>query len=291
MYDEQIKDRCPSASYIAKGFLKDYKICFTRFSGKWKSAVADITTHSGHCVWGVLYQISKADLIRLDSFEGHPNAYVRKSFKVYQIVDNYRFIDNELVSSENSLLVDAEAYEVVNITDGLFPKIEYLRILLDAAFERNLPIKYQEELRSFGMNDYDNRLRVIIDRILVLEDILRIEAFPPEKNTQDEWGGAELVVTGDLLRKEQLNRDYPNDIAIFSPHWRELSWLIKTIYRDETFNWQIDSCNKHEILKTFGLAAKSYQQKNPNDKSSKGICLAVLSSAYKLFTIDFYKQI
>jgi hypothetical protein len=39
---------------------------------------------------------------------------------------------------------------------------------------------------------------------------------------QEEWAGANLVVTGDILRKEQLNTNYPHDLVVLTKHWREL---------------------------------------------------------------------
>jgi hypothetical protein len=40
----------------------------------------------------------------------------------------------------------------------------------------------------------------------------------------------------------------------------------------------------------MGEAAIQYQQEYPNDNNPKGICLAVLYSAYKVFTSDLYKE-
>jgi len=78
--------------------------------------------------------------------------------------------------------------------------------------------------------------------------------------------------------------------VVLTPHWRELSWLVQTLYWDEKIAWQVDAGNKYYILNQMGEAAIQYQQEYPNDNNPKGICLAVLYSAYKVFTSDLYKE-
>jgi len=98
-----------------------------------------------------------------------------------------------------------------------------------------------------------------------------------------------LVITGDILRKEQLNTNYPDDLVVLTKHWRELSWLVTSLYHDEDISWQVDASNKHYVLEQMGKAAEDYLNLYPNDESAIDICLAVLYGAYKVFTIDFYE--
>ena len=102
-------------------------------------------------------------------------------------------------------------------------------------------------------------------------------------------GWCNLVITGDVLRKEQLNASYPHDLVVLTKHWRELSWLVTSLYHDKDISWQVDASNKHYVLEQMGKAAEDYLNLYPNDESTIDICLAVLYGAYKLFTIDFYK--
>jgi hypothetical protein len=162
--------------------------------------------------------------------------------------------------------------------------------MLDAAFENCFPKSYQKFLHQFGKSDYEDRLQHTFDALLDLQGLVESVQFPSDVAKQEEWGGANLVVTGSKKRKSQLNRDYPDVLVVLTPHWRELSWLIHKIYWDNQIAWQVDYTNKHYVLHEFGTAALEYQKENPDDSSPRGVCLAVLYRAYRIFTIDFYGE-
>lgn len=301
MDNAQMTERCPNARYIGKGYLPDYKLAFTRNSRKWDSAVADILVSPGETVWGIIYIVTDEDLKKLDIREGHPTIYRRKSENV--MVFNNSIFDMDSDSNKidegigdegyNNLInykpLEVEVYEVVKKELNLFPKLNYLNKLQDAAFEYSFPKKYQESLHRFGLNDYDEKLKKSLDVLLDFQSLLEIGEFPKKVEDQEEWGGAELVITGKESRRNQLNRDYPNDLVVLTPHWREVSWLVQTLYWDEKIAWQVNASNKYFILNQLGSAALEYQKEQPNDSNPKGICLAILYRAYKVFTSDFYK--
>jgi hypothetical protein len=288
MKAEQMKNRCPSTRYIGRGVLRNHKIGFTRYSSKRESSVADIIPSSNQSVWGVIYEISENDLLQLDRHEGHPNIYKRIKRTILQITKlQYSNYDNLLLSKEYTE-VDAEVYDVVLKQIEPTPNLDYLRLILDGAFEHDLPIAYQKVLLKFGENSYNKKLGAIIDRILYYEDIISKGLFPPEAHSHDEWGGANLVITGEQEVKNQLNKNYPHDLVVLTPHSRELSWLIHSIYWDDKIAWQVDYSNKHGILNEFGEASIEYQKQHPEDNSPIGICLSVLIRAYKIFTVDLY---
>ena len=302
MNHDQMVKRCPDAKYFGIGFLPDYKLAFTRNSTKWESPVADILVSTGDIVWGVIYIVTEEDLKKLDKCEGHPTIYKRRSETVMKYntltfeligrsddIEENLFIDDSINLNKYAAL-EVEVYEVVNKELNLIPKINYLTKLQDAAFEYCFPKDYQQKLYRFGSNDYNKRLQIAIDALLNYQELIEIGNIPTEVKKQDEWGGANVVITGDKLRKEQLNRDHPNDLVILTPHWRELSWLVDTIYWDEKIAWQVDYTNKHYVLNQLGNGALEYQNENPKDTEPKGICLAVLFKAYKVFTSDFYKM-
>jgi hypothetical protein len=286
---EQIQKRCPNYRFIGIGFLSDYTIAFTRYSTTRNSSVADVIRKPGELVWGVLYTLTEEDIKTLDRHEGHPNIYSRKTVTINKVSNNYFEYDSAILPSNVCESVSAEIYEVVNKEEQPNPSLEYLKHMLDGAFENFLPISYQKFLHKFGISDYNNKLNTTIDSFLFLEDIIRKGLFPDEARSHDEWGGANLVITGNLSRKEQLNKDYPQDLVILTPHWHELSWLINKIYWDDSIAWQVDYTNKNSILNELGKAGLEYQKKYPDDKSPIGISLSVLYCAYRIFTIDLYK--
>jgi hypothetical protein len=197
---------------------------------------------------------------------------------------------DENAGVSNFTPIEVEVYEVVHKKAGLIPRINYLRKMLDAAFENCFPKSYQKFLHQFGKSDYEDRLQHTFDALLDLQGLVESVQFPSDVAKQEEWGGANLVVTGSKKRKSQLNRDYPDVLVVLTPHWRELSWLIHKIYWDNQIAWQVDYNNKHYVLHEFGTAALEYQKEHPDDSSPRGVCLAVLYRAYRIFTIDFYGE-
>ena len=289
-YKQMIK-RCPNAKYFGVGFLQDYKLAFTRYSPKWDSAVADILVSPGDVVWGLIYILNNDDLEKLDRHEGHPTIYKRIMEKVFKYIpdSNHTSYGDSLNDLNNYKPIDVEVYEVVNKDLNLFPNINYLSKMQDAAFENSFPSKYQEELYRFGLKDYNKKLQIAIDALLDIKHQIEFNDISKKAKNEKEWGGANLVVTGSIDRKEQLNREYPQDLVVFTPYWREIAWVIVAVY-DEKISWQVDYLNKYYVFEQLGQAALEYQLKEPNDPTYKGICLAVLNRAYKVFISDFYKE-
>lgn len=281
-------ERCPNAKYFGMGFLQDYKLAFTRYSPKWNSAVADILVSPGDVVWGLIYILNNDDLENLDILEGHPTIYRRIKEKVFKYIPKSKRIGHG-VSLNDYKLIDVEVYEVVNKDLNLFPNINYLSKMQDGAFENSFPSKYQEELYRFGLKDYNKKLQIAIDCLLEIKHQIEFKDISKKAIKQQEWGGANLVVTGSIDRKEQLNREYPQDLVVLTPYWREIAWVIVAVY-DEKISWQVDYMNKYYVFEQLGQAALEYQLKEPNDPTYKGICLAVLNRAYKVFISDFYKE-
>ena len=287
----QMLERCPNAKYFGKGFLPDYTLAFTRNSRNWESAVADILVSPGDDVWGIIYTLSNEDRMKLDACEGHPTIYKRKTETIMKYNGYAVNLNNNALDNLNNYdRLEVEIYEVVNKQLNLTPKINYLSRLQDAAFEYCFPRAYQEKLYQFGLTNYNEKIQIAIDAFLEYQIQIEQGNFPLEVQKQEEWGGANLVITGEQSRKDQLNREYPHDLVVLTSHFRELSWLVNTLYWDKAIAWQIDYTNKHYVLEQFGIAALEYQKENPNDQNSKGICLAVLYRAYKVFTSDFYKM-
>lgn len=122
----QMKNRCPSAHKIKLGVLRDYRLAFTYWSERWKCATADVVTAQGFNVYGVLYELSDEDFLRLDRFEGTPTCYRRVQQRV-----------------SGKLAV---AYEVVHKRNGIQPSASYMAQLICAADD--LPRAYRRMLRT-----------------------------------------------------------------------------------------------------------------------------------------------
>ena len=132
----QMKDRCPDSKLISEGYLKDYILSFDKFSPGWKCGVADIVKSFNNKVWGLLYDISERDLLKLDSYEGHPNFYRR-------IIVN--------IIKTNDQIVEAYTYEVVNKDKFVRPSKEYINIIKEAAKKYNFPISYRTYLKKISV--------------------------------------------------------------------------------------------------------------------------------------------
>ena len=290
MNQHQMRDRCPDSRLLVKAVLPDHQIAFTRFSSNWDSAVADILVSPGHSVWGLLYEISQDDLEKLDRMEGHPRIYQRKRLTLYRVKNEMLLNEDPSVNHKEFESCEAEVYEVVRKDLGLMPKLNYLRPILDAAFYNGFPDSYQRRLHEFGDDDYHQKLGKTLDFFISLEDLIKKNKFPSEVKKQKEWGGANLVITGSKIRKDQLNRDYPHDLVVLTKHWKELSWLLEKIYNNEHVIWQIDAANKYHFLSQMGQAAIDYMLKSSDESSPVGICLSLLHAGYRVITSDFYKE-
>ena len=141
MHSGEMRCWCPSpnATFISIARLANHRLDFTRRSEKRRGGVADIVPAAGQTVWGVLYEVSSADLARLDAkegarrdaMEGAPNAYERKKVEVIEPMGEQ---------------VAAVTYSVVDKEQTQKPHADYMRLLVEGATERGLPDEYVQML-------------------------------------------------------------------------------------------------------------------------------------------------
>lgn len=74
---KQMAMRCPDCKARLSAILPNYKLIFTGFSRTWKGGTASIKPFRGEKVRGAIYEISEADLKKLDKFEDYPGTYDR----------------------------------------------------------------------------------------------------------------------------------------------------------------------------------------------------------------------
>ena len=75
----QMASRCPGASYLASGVIKDYEL---QFKGNPNNSYATIAEAFGASVPVVLWSITETDERYLDIYEGYPDYYQKEYVKV-----------------------------------------------------------------------------------------------------------------------------------------------------------------------------------------------------------------
>ena len=300
MDEKQMKERCPESKLVGKGFLPDYRIGFTRYSEIRKSAVADILIEEGSEVWGLVYEISESDLNSLDRAEGNgfaygrilENVHVEKKWSKEDFInilnsENIKDKLNEGIKNLNNYRVlESFVYEVIkkDLSDKDRVSLDYLNPILDAAFEYSFPISYQNELNSFSRKDVNNRKSSQRDFLYKLCEKIVSEDFKQKIKTEREWGGAGLVITGSEKRKEQvLSGRKTDNTIVLTPYWKELSWLVRTIFHSDEIKWEINHRNKYYYLEEMGKAAIEYQAASQDEKDHIGICEAAIVKVYEIF--------
>ena len=151
----QMKQRCPKSKLLHKGYLRDYKLVFSRYSSIWHGSVADVIRVEGRHVWGLLYEMPKDDLKSLDSFEGFPRMYNRKLMTIY----------NEKSQPTKNVWI----YYIVHKFKNGRPAKRYLDIIKTAAFNFNFPKYYQAALSI---------IKPIIEPVKTYETFLIKDAKP-----------------------------------------------------------------------------------------------------------------
>lgn len=128
----QMHKRCPSAKFVCVGRLANYEFGITRHSRLRNCGTANVFQLDGKEVWGIVYEVSKADLAILDGFE---DGYRREILPVLALADGKQPL--------NALVYVAEIEKDVPLPDA-----EYKRLILDGAKHWNLPASYLSMLEK-----------------------------------------------------------------------------------------------------------------------------------------------
>jgi cation transport regulator ChaC len=99
-----------------------------------KTAPANICADAGHEVWGVLYKITRRDLLRLNSTEGVPGR-------------GYRPVVLDAVDADGNLLAAVAYVAAGKATDGS-PSLRYISLLREGARFHGLPAPWIAYLDS-----------------------------------------------------------------------------------------------------------------------------------------------
>jgi gamma-glutamylcyclotransferase (GGCT)/AIG2-like uncharacterized protein YtfP len=133
---DSMRQRYPGAVYVGKGYLENYRLVFTDFMEKRRRGGADILEQKGQKVWGLLYNLTAADLAALDANKVYPTVYDR--FPVH------------IVQSDGHSLENVWTYALRDKSAANYPPTPaYLELLIQAAHRNQFPENYLAYLRSF----------------------------------------------------------------------------------------------------------------------------------------------
>jgi gamma-glutamylcyclotransferase len=111
---KQMKERCPQAQPVSIVTLHHYKLAFSGWSRKWRGGVATIRPFRGERVTGAIYELSEADMKRLDEYEDCPASYSRTNIGV---------------NDDFGRLIEAVTYVRTGRADEAAPSKEYLAVI------------------------------------------------------------------------------------------------------------------------------------------------------------------
>lgn len=134
MHDSAFRDRRRMRPLDWRpGRIKDYRLRFNlQGRPKGKAAPANIEPYRGDEVWGVLYKMTRKDMVWLDTTEGVPG-------------QRYRQI-RVAAEAANGWPVEAVTYIAPGEeTDGN-PSLRYITLLREGAYAHNLPRHWLEKL-------------------------------------------------------------------------------------------------------------------------------------------------
>ena len=128
----QMQRRCPSAQFVCVARLPNYQFGITRHSRLRNCGTANVYPNADAAVWGIVYEVSEADLIVMDGFE---DGYCREFLSVSPVDDGAPSI---------TVLVYVAEIEV-NVP---LPNAIYKRVIVEGANHWLLPAHYLEMLES-----------------------------------------------------------------------------------------------------------------------------------------------
>ena len=130
MSHQQMKERCPSAHFLKRTYLENFRFVYDGNSQKRRGSVANIIKLSGNKVWGGLFEISVDNLATLDYYEGYPTSYNRAELDIKDDTGNS---------------ITAVVYFHTNKDLGE-PSEQYRKVILQGARDCGLPEEYIKSL-------------------------------------------------------------------------------------------------------------------------------------------------
>jgi gamma-glutamylcyclotransferase (GGCT)/AIG2-like uncharacterized protein YtfP len=132
MDPKRFRRLCPRGVFVGPARLPGHRLAFSRYSSQRRGGSADVVLDAESEVWGVLYEVSNADLDALDRSESVPAAYRREEV----VVEDGEGREREAVTY------------VANRTGDFLPHRDYLKLIVQGAEARGLPPHYIGALRQ-----------------------------------------------------------------------------------------------------------------------------------------------
>lgn len=123
---------CPSATFVARADLPNYRVEFRRYSTDMQGGISSIIEAPGELVRGVIFEVDAAEIEALDILEDVPEGlYMRDTF---------------LVLDEDGQWQSADLYRVANPSGPYVPAKQYLDMMVDGARQHGLDAEYVDRL-------------------------------------------------------------------------------------------------------------------------------------------------
>ena|SRR6266446_8779229 len=150
MDEFQMRERCPSAKFRFVAKLRNQELCFPRRSSGRHGGVSSVEPSGRRVVWGVVYELTGADLKKLNSYEGYDS-------KRNPEENSYNPIEME-VEKVNGKKHRCVVYIATRQEHGNFlPSREcYLNYIVRGAEQhqsQGIPKSYVRKLRKIKTND------------------------------------------------------------------------------------------------------------------------------------------
>lgn len=146
---EQMRSRCPDHQVVGLAALHDHRLVFPLHSHTWEGGVASVQPAHGQTVWGMVYELSDADVVALDRYEGFRGPG-----------DQHNVYDREVLFVELTRPDDGSiprriraACYVARPANGGPPSRRYLDAVLTGARHYKLPDDYVAALAKSPTRD------------------------------------------------------------------------------------------------------------------------------------------
>ena len=127
-----IHDYTPSAAFVMRAALPNYKVEFRHYSENLGGGISSIVETPGSLVRGVIYEVLESELEALDILESVPQGIYRR--------------DTYLLLGEDGEWQRGDLYRVSKPTGPYTPSHEYVEFMIEGAREHGLDDDYVEQL-------------------------------------------------------------------------------------------------------------------------------------------------
>ena len=130
-----LHEYCPSARFLQRARLPNYRIEFRRYSTDLRGGISTIIAAPGEMVEGVIYAVAEAEIQALDILEDVPlGLYRRDTFWVF---------------AEDGQWQQADLYQVAQPAGPYTPSARYLDYMIAGATEHGLSHEYVAQLQRW----------------------------------------------------------------------------------------------------------------------------------------------